>query len=116
MELFDALASVLSTYTSCPHRFDSKANNDCAAQILHDFACKKLKDDYTCPGAMTPTIRSLLGTLPQAFLYRSMLRSILPDCQCHSLVAPVPPLHFIVNLSWERYMCSIAAYTLLSID
>ena len=49
---------------------------------------------------MIPTIRSLLGTLPQAF-FRSICG---PYCQTasQSLVAPVPPLHFIVNLSWEN--------------
>ena len=49
---------------------------------------------------MIPTIRFLLGTLPQAFS-----RSICgPYCQTasQSLVAPVPPLHFIVKLSWEN--------------
>jgi len=63
---------------------------------------------------MIPTNRSLLGTLPQAF-FRSILRSILPDCQT-VIDGPRAPLHFIVNLSWEEYMCSIAAYTLLSFD
>ena len=49
---------------------------------------------------MIPTIRSLLGTLPQAF-FRSICA---PYCQTasQSLVAPVPPLHFIANLSWEE--------------
>ena len=63
---------------------------------------------------MIPTIRSLLGTLPQAF-FRSILRSILPDCQT-VIDGPRAPLHFIVNLSWEEYMRSIAAYTCLSFD
>ena len=50
------------------------------------------------PGTMIPTIRSLLSPLPQAF-YRSICAPYCLRDIVTALMAPVPPLHFIVNLS-----------------
>ena len=57
------------------------------------------------PGTMIPTIRSLLGPLPQAFLSQ-YLRSILPPWQCHGLDGPRAPLTLHCEFKLGRNICA----------